>query len=65
MLALTTARGERAVLRLMTKEPWRTHGAELTTREHETQLLLAGTDVPAPRSIALDADGPRPARPRT
>ncbi len=57
MLALTTARGDRAVLRLMTNEPWRTHGAELTTREHETQLFLAETDVPAPRSIALDAEG--------
>ena len=57
MLTLTTARGDRAVLRLMTNEPWRTHGAELTTREHETQLFLAETDVPAPLSIALDADG--------
>jgi aminoglycoside phosphotransferase (APT) family kinase protein len=57
MLALTTVRGDRAVLRLMTNEPWRTHGAELTTREHETQVMLADTDVPAPRSIALDADG--------
>jgi len=57
MLALTTASGDRAVLRLMTNEPWRTHGAELTRREHETQLMLAGTDVPAPRSIALDDDG--------
>jgi aminoglycoside phosphotransferase (APT) family kinase protein len=57
MLALTTGSGERAVLRLMTNEPWRTHGAALTTREHETQLMLADTDVPAPRSIALDADG--------
>ena len=57
MLALTTADGERAVLRLMTNEPWRTHGAELTTREHETQLLLADTPIPAPHSLALDADG--------
>jgi aminoglycoside phosphotransferase (APT) family kinase protein len=57
MLALTTSTGERAVLRLMTNEPWRTHGAELTTREHETQLMLTGTGVPAPRSLALDADG--------
>jgi aminoglycoside phosphotransferase (APT) family kinase protein len=57
MLALTTATGTRAVLRLMTNEPWRTHGPELSTREHETQLLLAGTSVPAPRSLALDADG--------
>jgi aminoglycoside phosphotransferase (APT) family kinase protein len=59
MLALTTDRGDRAVLRLMTNEPWRTHGAGLTTREHETQLMLADTGVPAPRSIALDADGSR------
>ena len=50
MLALTTADGDRAVLRLMTNEPWRTHGTELTTREHETQLLLADTAIPAPRS---------------
>jgi aminoglycoside phosphotransferase (APT) family kinase protein len=57
MLALTTAAGERAVLRLMTNEPWRAHGAELTTREHETQLLLAETAIPAPRSLALDAEG--------
>lgn len=57
MLALSTVDGERAVLRLMTNEPWRTHGAELTTREHETQLLLADTGIPAPRSLALDAGG--------
>jgi aminoglycoside phosphotransferase (APT) family kinase protein len=57
MLALTTADGDRAVLRLMTNEPWRTHGAELTTREHETQLMLADTAIPAPRSLALDAEG--------
>jgi aminoglycoside phosphotransferase (APT) family kinase protein len=57
MLALTTAAGDQAVLRLMTNEPWRTHGAELTSREHETQLMLAATAIPAPRSIALDADG--------
>ena len=57
MLALTTASGERGVLRLMTNEPWRSHGAELTTREHRTQVLLTATSVPAPRSLALDADG--------
>jgi len=59
MLALTTASGDQAVLRLMTNEPWRTHGAELTTREHQTQLMLAQTDIPAPHSIALDASGAR------
>ncbi len=57
MLKLTDESGAQSVLRLMTNEPWRTHGAELTTREHETQLMLADTDVPAPRSIALDATG--------
>jgi aminoglycoside phosphotransferase (APT) family kinase protein len=57
MLALTTESGERAVLRLMTNEPWRTHGAELTTREHQTQRMLADTGIPAPVSIALDAEG--------
>jgi aminoglycoside phosphotransferase (APT) family kinase protein len=57
MLRLTDDTGEQSVLRLMDKEPWRTHGEGLTAREHETQLMLAGTDVPAPRSIALDATG--------
>ena len=57
MLAITPRDGEPVVLRLMTVEPWRTHGAELTARERETQRLLADTPVPAPRSLALDADG--------
>jgi aminoglycoside phosphotransferase (APT) family kinase protein len=57
MLALTTQNGRRAVLRLMVKEPWRTHGAGLTTRESGIQRLLADTVVPAPTSLALDADG--------
>ena len=57
MLALRHADGTESVLRLMINEPWRTHGAELTTRERDTQLFLAGTDVPAPTTIALDPDG--------
>ena len=40
MLALTPHQGTPVVLRLMTVEPWRTHGVELTAREHETQQLL-------------------------
>src|SRR3954454_9121044 len=59
MLALTAESGERAVLRLMTNDPWRAHGAAMTTRERDTQLMLDGTDVAAPRSIALDAEGAR------
>ena len=59
MLALTPRDGEAAVLRLMTVEPWRSHGVELTTRERDTQRLLAHTPVPAPRTLALDATGER------
>lgn len=59
MLALTTGGGDELVLRLMTREPWRSHGHGLTTRESEIQQMLAHTPVPAPRSRALDADGRR------
>ncbi len=59
MLALTDASGSRSVLRLMTEEPWRSHGAALTMRESAAQRALAGTDVPAPRSLGLDAHGRR------
>jgi aminoglycoside phosphotransferase (APT) family kinase protein len=57
MLALSTESGEELVLRLMTVEPWRSHGPGLTTRECEVQQMLTDTPVPAPRSRALDADG--------
>lgn len=57
MLALRHADGAETVLRLMTNEPWRTHGAELTTRERAAQQALADTPVPAPTSLALDAEG--------
>lgn len=57
MLALVTEDGDEAVLRLMTREPWRTHGPALTTRERDVQQMLAHTSVPAPRSRALDAEG--------
>lgn len=57
MLALSTDTGDDLVLRLMTREPWRSHGSALTTREGEIQQMLAATAVPAPRSRALDADG--------
>lgn len=57
MLALTSDDGDEVVLRLMTNEPWRTHGAGLTTRERDVQQLLAATPVTAPTSVALDAAG--------
>lgn len=57
MLALRDHTGIATVLRLITEEPWRTHGAELVTRESVTQRSLAGTGIPAPRSIASDPGG--------
>ena len=57
MLALSDASGRQSVLRLMTNEPWRTHGAALTRREQKAQAELASTSVPTPTSLGLDADG--------
>jgi len=45
------------VLRLMTREPWRTHGEGLTARESQIQRMLVSTTLPVPRSLALDAGG--------
>jgi len=57
MLTLIDQAGTRMVLRLMTEEPWKTHGEGLTSRERAAQLELAGTTVPAPKSLSLDARG--------
>ena len=57
MLALAREAGDEIVLRLMTREPWRSHGRALTTRESRVQLMLTSTQIPAPRSLALDAEG--------
>jgi aminoglycoside phosphotransferase (APT) family kinase protein len=57
MLALTGADGETSVLRLMDREPWRSHGPALTAREHVTLETLAGSGLPIAASLALDADG--------
>jgi aminoglycoside phosphotransferase (APT) family kinase protein len=57
MLSLTPESGDGAVLRLVTREPWRSHGQALTAREAEVLQLLAHTPVPAPLSRALDAQG--------
>lgn len=56
MLAVTLDRGDEVVLRLITEEPWRTHGEGLATRESQIQEMLGGA-LPAPRSLALDAGG--------
>ena len=63
MLRLTADDGERAVLRLMTKEPWRTHAPALLGRESEVQQRLASTKIPAPMSLAVDPDGARAGTP--
>ncbi len=57
MLALTDATGRRSVLRLMTNEPWRTHGFDLTQREASALQVLEDAPVPAPTSLGLDAEG--------
>jgi aminoglycoside phosphotransferase (APT) family kinase protein len=57
MLRLRAVDGTEAVLRLLTRDPWRRHGPGLLAREAEVQRLLGGTAVPAPSSLALDATG--------
>jgi aminoglycoside phosphotransferase (APT) family kinase protein len=57
MLGLTADTGEKAVLRLMAKEPWRTYAEGLLGREAAVQRQLAHTEIPAPRSIAVDLSG--------
>ena len=57
MVRLASDDGSRAVLRLMTEEPWRRHASGLLTRESVVQALLADTDIPAPYSIAVDPTG--------
>jgi aminoglycoside phosphotransferase (APT) family kinase protein len=57
MLGLTGENGQRAVLRLMTKEPWRRHAAELLAREAAVQQRLQRSAIPVPQSIALDLSG--------
>jgi aminoglycoside phosphotransferase (APT) family kinase protein len=57
MLALTDATGRQSVLRLMTNEPWKTHGVALTQREASALQALEDAPVPAPTSLGLDAEG--------
>lgn len=57
MLSLEADDGQRAVLRVMTREPWRSHAAGLLARESETQRQLLDTKIAAPRSLGVDADG--------
>lgn len=57
MLALDDDEGGEWVLRLMTNEPWRTHGRELVLREAGALRALAGSTLPTASSHATDADG--------
>lgn len=57
MLALTDEDGGQSVLRLMTEEPWRPHGPDLTSREQAALRELSTTPVPAPTTLGLDAEG--------
>ncbi|SFF69010.1 Phosphotransferase enzyme family protein [Actinoplanes philippinensis] len=57
MLLLTGDDAEQSVLRMMTKEPWRRHAPGLLARESAVQSQLAGSPIPAPRSLALDLSG--------
>ncbi|MBL7255617.1 phosphotransferase family protein [Paractinoplanes lichenicola] len=57
MPALTAGDGEQAVLRLMTKDPWRRQAPGLLTREAFVQRQLQGSPIPAPRSIAVELTG--------
>ena len=57
MLRLTADDDEQAVLRVMTREPWRRHAGGLIRRESAVQRQLSGTPVPAPLSLAVDPEG--------
>ncbi|GAA1251064.1 phosphotransferase family protein [Oryzihumus leptocrescens] len=57
MLRLAASTGEQAVLRVMTREPWRTHAGGLLRRESAVQGQLSDTPVPAPVSLAVDPEG--------
>ncbi|XVV17021.1 phosphotransferase family protein [Actinoplanes sp. CA-131856] len=49
--------GERAVLRLLTKDPWRRHADGLLGREASILTSLAASSIPVARSLALDVTG--------
>ena len=57
MLTLRDDGGSESVLRLMTNEPWRTHGAELAARERRPSWPSPGPPSRRRPASALDADG--------
>ena len=59
MFRLTADTGEQAVLRLMSRDPWRRHAPAMLARESSVQTQLGRGPVPVPLSIAVDPDGSR------
>jgi aminoglycoside phosphotransferase (APT) family kinase protein len=57
MYGVTTRDGRSFALRVMNRNPWRRHGADLVTREAWALDLLADQAVPAARSVAVDPHG--------
>lgn len=57
MLRLTSASGRRTVLRSMDKQPWRRHAEQLLGREAGIHGQLAGSGIPVPETLGLDATG--------
>jgi aminoglycoside phosphotransferase (APT) family kinase protein len=57
MLRLVDATGREVVLRQLVTDPYRRFAEGLLTRERDVHGLLAGTAVPAPRTLAVDPRG--------
>jgi aminoglycoside phosphotransferase (APT) family kinase protein len=57
MLLVRVEGGREAVLRQLVADPWRAHAEALLGRERDVHGLLAGRDVPAPRTLAVDVHG--------
>ena len=57
MLLLTVDDGREVVLRQMVEQPYRRHAEGLLVRERAVHGLLATTDLPVPRTLALDEVG--------
>ena len=57
MLLLTADDGSEVVLRQMVDQPYRRHAEGLLTRERDVHGQLAATDLPVPRTLALDEHG--------
>lgn len=57
MWLVRTPDSREAVLRQMTRDPWKAHAAELLNREADVQGALSRTAIPVPRPLAIDETG--------